>query len=189
MSDVMLHTAARRAYERGRVRHGASRALLAVPFLLAPLSACLSAGRGAVMLSVIAAVAALLVLFHWRGQGFARGANVGLLAGLSPLLLPLVTSWVSPICSTLICGLLPAASIAGGFLAALCLAGGSAAGFHDDVPGERPGAQFWGAAVSITVTLGIAGCLHVGLGGLAGMALGLAAGALPVLAAHALKSR
>jgi hypothetical protein len=189
MSDVMLHTAARHAYERGRVKHGAYRALLVVPFLLVPLSACLSAGRGAVMLFVIAAVTALLVLFHWRGEDFARGANVGLLAGLSPLLLPLVTSWVSPICSTLICGLLPAASIAGGFLAALFLAGGSAAGFRGDVPGERPGAQFWVAASSVTLTLGIAGCLHIGLAGLAGMALGLAVGTLPVLAAHAIRTR
>jgi hypothetical protein len=84
---------------------------------------------------------------------------------------------------------MPAASIAGGFLAALCLAGGSAAGFRDDVPGERPGAHFWVAAQSVTLTLGIAGCLHVGLAGLAGMALGLAAGTLPVLAAHALETR
>ena len=180
MNDAMLLTAARHAYERGRVKKGVRRALLVLPFTFVPLHACVAAGRGALMVFVIAAVAALVVLFHWRGQDFARGANVGLIAGLSPLLFPFVTSWIAPICSALICGLLPAASIAGGFVAALCLAEGSL---------ERPSAGFWIAAVSVTVTLGIAGCLHVGLGGLAGMALGLAVGTLPVLAAYAFKVR
>ena len=191
MNDAMLLTAARHAYERGRVKKGGRRALLVLPFTLVPLHACMAAGRGALMLFVIAAVAALVVLFHWRGQDFARGANVGLIAGLSPLLLPFVSSWIAPICSTLICGLLPAASIAGGFTAVLCLAGGSLGRFRRDFLDDfkRPGAGFWIAAVSVTVTLGIAGCLHVGLAGLAGMALGLAVGTLPVLAAYAFKVR
>ncbi|HJQ39956.1 MAG TPA: hypothetical protein VKB93_22665 [Thermoanaerobaculia bacterium] len=163
------------------MKKGVRRALLVVPVTLLPLSACMAAGRGPLMLSVSAAVAALMILCHWRGQDFARGANVGLIAGLSPLLLPVMTSWITPVCSTLLCGLLPAASIAGGFVAALCLAGGSL--------GERPGSGFWLAAVSVTVTLGVAGCLHVGLAGLAGMALGLAVGTLPVLAAYAFKVR
>jgi len=192
MNDAMLLTAARHAYERGRVKHGVRRALLVLPFTLLPLSACLAAGRGALMLAVIAAVAALVTLFHWRGQDFARGANVGLVAGLSPLLLPLVTSWIAPICSTLICGLLPAASIAGGFVGALCLGGGQAilpvlVRDRQDCLSSTTG--FWTAAVSVTVTLGIAGCLHVGLAGLAGMALGLAVGSLPVLAAYAFRVR
>ena len=181
MNDAMLLTAARHAYERGRAKKGVRRALFVLPFTCLPLYACFAAGRAAEMLFVIASVAALVVLFNWRGQDFARGANVGLIAGLSPLMLPLVTSWIAPICSTLVCGLLPAASIAGGFVAALCLAGGSLA--------ERPSAGFWMAAGSVTVTLGIAGCLHVGLAGLAGMALGLAVGTLPVLAAYAFKVR
>jgi hypothetical protein len=189
MNDAMLLTAARHAYERGRVRKGVHRALLVLPITAVPLYACVAAGRGALMLSVIAAVAALVVLFHWRGQDFARGANVGLIAGLTPLLLPFATSWIAPICSTLVCGLLPAASIAGGFVAALCLAGGSLSRFRRDFHDEKPGAGFWTAALSVTVTLGTAGCLHIGLAGLAGMALGLAIGTLPVLAAHAIRVR
>jgi len=190
MNDAMLLTAARHAYERGRVKKGVRRALVVLPFTSLPLYACLAAGRAVLMLFVMAAVAALMVLFHWRGQDFGRGANVGLVAGLSPLLLPFVGSWIAPVCSTLVCGLLPAASIAGGFVAALCLAGGSLARFfRRDFLDQRPGPGFWIAAVSVTVTLGIAGCLHVGLAGLAGMALGLAAGTLPVLAAHAFKVR
>jgi len=189
MNDAMLRMTARHAYERGRVKKGMRRAALVVPFTLLPLGACMAAGRGALMLFVIAGVAALVVLFNWRGQDFARGANVGLIAGLSPLLLPFVTSWIAPICSTLLCGLLPAASIAGGFVAALCLAGGSLGRFRRDFLDERPSAGFWIAAVSVTGTLGIAGCLHIGLAGLAGMALGLAVGTLPVLAAYAFKLR
>jgi hypothetical protein len=180
MNDAMLLTAARHAYELGRVKKGVRRALFVLPFTFLPLYACVAAGRATLMLFVIATVAALMVLFHWRGQDFGRGANVGLIAGLNPLLLPLATSWIAPVCSTLICGLLPAASVAGGFIAALCVAG---------LVEERPSAGFWTAAVSVTVTLGIAGCLHVGLAGLAGMALGLAAGSIPVFAAYAIKLR
>jgi hypothetical protein len=185
MSDAMLLTAARSAYERGRVQNALRRTAFVLPLTFLPLYACVAAGRGALMLTVIAAVAALLVLFHWRGRDFARGANVGLIAGLGPMLLPFATTWIAPVCATLVCGLLPAASLAGGFVAALCLAGGSVARF-----GEAHGSgAFWSAAVSVTLTLGIAGCLHVGLAGLAGLALGLAIGALPVLAAYAFKVR
>ncbi|HET8796041.1 MAG TPA: hypothetical protein VFO89_00030 [Thermoanaerobaculia bacterium] len=189
MNDAMLLTAARHAYERGRVKKGVRRALLVLPFALVPLHACATAGRATLMLAVIAAVAALVVVFHWRGEDFARGANVGLIAGLAPLLLPFATSWIAPICSTVLCGFLPAASIAGGFVAALCLAGGTVARSRRDLLDERPRAGFWIAALSITLTLGIAGCLHIGLAGLAGLALGLAVGTLPVLAAYALKAR
>jgi hypothetical protein len=189
MNDAILLNAARHAYELGRVKKGVRRALFVLPFTCVPLHACVAAGRGPLMLLVIAAVAALLILFHWRGQDFARGANVGLIAGLSPLLLPFAASWIAPICSTLVCGLLPAMSIVGGFVAALCLAGGSVTASRRDVLDERPGAGFWVAAMSVTVTLGIAGCLPVGLAGMAGMALGLTVGTLPVLAAYAIKVR
>jgi hypothetical protein len=189
MNDAMLRTAALHAYERGRVFKGLRRAAAVVPVTLVPLYACVAAGRGMLMLSITAAVAALLVLFNWRGQEFARGANVGLVAGLSPLLLPFLTSWIAPVCTTLICGLLPAASIAGGFVAALCLFGGGSARFRDESLDEGLGTRGWIAALSVTVTLGIAGCLPIGLAGLGGLALGLAVGTLPVLAAHAFKTR
>ena len=182
MNDAALLIAARHAYERGRVKIGLRRALLALPITLLPLHHCLQTGRGALMLLVIATLSVLIVLFHWRGQDFARGANIGLVAGLSPLLLPLVTSWFTPVCSTIICGFLPAASIAGGFFGALALAGAG-------LLGERPSFGFWLAAISVTVTLGAAGCLHVGLAGLAGLALGLAVGTLPALALYAAKGR
>ena len=185
MSDALLVVAARRAYERGRVKRGVRLALLPLPLFLLPLQDCAAAGRGALMLTVIAAASALIALFHWRGEDYARGANVGFIAGLSPLLFPVATRWVAPICSTTVCELMPAASIAGGFIAALCLAGGS---FSREQPGE-PRFSFWFSALAVTVTLGAAGCLHIGLSGLAGMALGMTFGALPVLAGYAFRTR
>ena len=182
MSDALLLVAARRAYERGRVKKGARVALLTLPLFLVPLQDCAASGRGTLMVSVAAAVSVLIVLFQWRGEDYARGCNVGLVAGLSPLLLPAATGWIAPICSTVLCGFMPAASIAGGFIAALCLAGGSTLG-------ERSGAPFWFASLTVTITLGVAGCLHVGLAGLTGLAVGLMSGALPVLASYAFKPR
>ncbi len=178
MNDAALFAAARHAYERGRVKQGLRRALFVLPVSLLPLHACMEAGRGTLMLLIIATLGVLIVLFHWRGEDYARGATIGWIAGLSPLFLPLVTSWLTPICSTIICGFLPAASVAGGFLAALSLAGAG-------LLGERPTIGFWFAAISVTVTLGAAGCLHVGLAGLTGLALGLAAGTLTFWSAAA----
>ncbi|HEX6099193.1 MAG TPA: hypothetical protein VF432_22965 [Thermoanaerobaculia bacterium] len=182
MNDAVLLATARHAYERGRVKKGLRQALFVLPVALLPLYPCMAAGRGMLMLLLLATLGALLVLCHWRGQDYARGANIGLIAGLSPLLLPVVTSWISPVCSTIICGFLPAASVAGGFFGALSLAGAG-------LLGERPSPGFWLAAISVTVTLGAAGCLHVGLAGLAGLALGLAVGALPVLALYVARAR
>lgn len=182
MNDAALFTAARHAYERGRMKQGIRRALFVLPVALLPLQHCIQTGRTALMLLVIATLGALIVLFHFRGQDYARGANIGIVAGLSPLLLPVVTNWFTPICSTVICGILPVASVAGGFLGALALTGAG-------LLGERPSPGFWLAATAVTVTLGAAGCLHVGLAGLGGLALGLAAGALPAVAVYMAKAR
>lgn len=183
MNDTALLAASRQAYERGRIRKGARRALAVLPVSLLPLYQCMTAGRGAQMLAVIAVLVTLVAIFHWRGQGYARGANVGLIAGMSPLLLPVLASWIVPMCSTALCAYLPWASVAGGFLGALSLAGGGLA------REERTSIAFWFAAISVTVALGAAGCLHIGLAGLGGLAFGLTAGTLPVVALYTFKAR
>ena len=182
MDDTLLLAAARRAYELGRVRMGARRAALAVPLAALPLYQCVQAGRAAQALIGMAALAALVGLFTWRGQGYARGVPVGLAAGVAPLLLPLLAQWTGLLCSATICGVLPAASVGGGFLGGLALAGGA-------LRRERRGAGFWFAAATVTASLGAMGCLHVGLAGLGGMSLGLLAGSLAPLALRAALAR
>jgi len=130
----------------------------------------------------IAALATLVALFTWRGQGYGRGVVPGLVAGVGPLLVPLLASWTGVLCSTTVCGVLPAASVLGGLAGGLALAG-SALG------GERRGASYWFAAGAIAASLGVVGCLHVGLAGLGGMAAGLFVGALAPLAVRAVAAR
>ena len=181
MNEAVLAAAARGAYERGRLARAIRRTLCVVPVAALPLYQCLQAGRGAQMLAVVAALSVLLVLLLWRGEEYERGARIGLMAGLSPLLLPVVATVIAPMCSASVCELLPKAAIAGGFLGGLWLAG---SGF------ARPAtAGYWFSAVSVTVTLGAAGCLSAGLAGLGGMAAGLTAGAVPALAVHLLTVR
>jgi hypothetical protein len=101
---------------------------------------------------------------------------------VGPLLLPLLASWTGVLCSTTVCGVLPAASVLGGLVGGLALAG-SAFG------GERRGASYWFAAGAIAASLGVVGCLHVGLAGLGGMAAGLFVGTLAPLAVRAVAAR
>lgn len=189
MNDTLLLAAARNAYERGRLRTAIRSALWVLPASLLPLQHCMAAGRGALMLFVVVALCALVTLFKWRGQEFARGTDVGLIAGCTPLVLPMLAGWIAPMCSATVCEWLPAASVAGGFLGALCLAGGGLARTADEPSDRRPGAGFWFSAISVTATLGIAGCLHVGLAGLTGLALGLTAGTVPAIAYYAVRTR
>lgn len=179
MNEAVLVLTARRAYERGRVKKAVRGALVVLPVASLPLYQCLQVGRGAQMLAVIAAMTVLLILLLWRGEDYERGARIGLMAGLSPLLLPVFATLIAPMCSASICEFLPKAAIAGGFLAGMCVAG---TGFARNAT-----LGFWFSAISVTATLGTAGCLTAGVAGLGGMALGLAAGAVPVLAVHALR--
>ena len=178
MDDALLLATARRAYELGRVRMGARRAALAAPLAALPLYHCAQAGRALEAVVGIAALATLVALFTWRGQGYGRGVTPGLVAGIGPVLLPLLASWTGLLCSAAVCGVLPAASVAGGFVGGLALAGSALAR-------SRRGAGYWFAAVAVTASLGTVGCLHVGLAGLGGMALGLFAGAVAPLALRA----
>ena len=182
MDEALLLAAARRAYELGRVRMGLRRAALALPLAALPLHQCVLSGRVAEALVGMMGLAALVGLFAWRGEGFARGVTPGLLAGIGPLLLPLLASWTGLLCSATVCGVLPAATVAGGALGGLLLAGRA-------LGGAPRGASYWFAATAVTATLGAVGCLHVGFAGLGGMALGLLAGSLGPLALRAVASR
>ena len=182
MDEALLLAAARRSYELGRLRRAGRRAAVAAAVAALPLHHCAQAGRAVEGLVGIAALATLVALFTWRGQGYGRGVAPGLVAGVGPLLLPLLASWTGVLCSTTVCGVLPAASVLGGLAGGLALAG-SALG------NARRGASYWFAAGAIAASLGVVGCLHVGLAGLGGMAAGLFVGTLAPLAVRAALAR
>jgi len=182
MDDALLLAAARRYYELGRARFGLQRAALAVPLAALALYHCRGGRLGIPTLTGILALGALVALFSWRGEGFGRGVSTGLAAGLGPLLLPILSQWTGIGCSATVSEVLPAAAVAGGFLGGLAL-GGRAFG-----AGGR-GAPYWLSATAVTLTLGTVGCLHAGLAGLGGMALGLLAGSMPALALRVLRAR
>ena len=188
MDEVMLLAAARRSYELGRLRRAGRRAGVAAAVAALPLHHCAQAGRAVEGLVGIAALATLVALFTWRGQGYGRGVAPGLVAGVGPLLLPLLASWTGVLCSTTVCGVLPAASVLGGLAGGLALAG-SAFGGGGAGGGERRGGSYWFAAAAIAASLGVVGCLHVGLAGLGGMAAGLFVGTLAPLAVRAAAAR
>ncbi|MET0621213.1 MAG: hypothetical protein ABW056_13085 [Thermoanaerobaculia bacterium] len=168
-SAETLPARARRAYERARW----SRALLVA--VLIPPAASLAFLRCAQPLeSVICSVAlaALVAALLYRGQDWGRGARAGLVAGMAPFLFPiLIETFGSPE----LCEQLPW----------FCGAGGVAAGLFLGARGRtrmvHPKA-YWAAACAVALMAGAVGCWLAGAAGLAGLALGFAAGAVPTLA-------
>ena len=120
-ADAILLARTRRAYERGRLRHGLRAAAAVIPMAVLSLIACERPAltmAGALALSVVVAAAS------WRGQGLARGGRLGLLAGLPALLLPVLVGATGHFCGQDFCVLYPAACIVGG------VAGGAAHGWR-----------------------------------------------------------
>jgi hypothetical protein len=171
MTEHELRQRARRAYERGRLRHAALRAGLVLP--LAGLVHVAGTALAAAALGTLALAGATL-LFLWRGGESARGLRAGLLAGLGPFTLPLLSRASGLMCSQTVCMVLPLACVAGGLLGGALLSG---AGFRPE-PGRR---GFWPAALATTAAAGVLGCIWAGAAGLLGLAVGLTAGAAPLL--------
>jgi hypothetical protein len=172
--ESALEDEARRAYEWGRATWASKRALVVAALSGLALLTCtnVAATAGCVVLLAVL-VGALL----WRGQEFAEGVRPGLLAGLVPFLLPLISQATGYLCSETVCLVLPVVCVAGGVV------GGAALGVLAKRPfGEHLG--FWIAAVSVTAVLGSVGCLMAGLAGIGGLAVGLLVGAAPVLVAR-----
>lgn len=163
---------ARRAYEWGRVTRGAGLGVVVATLGAVALVGC-SHRRETALVAV--AVALGVALAEWRGLDWRRGARAGLAAGFAPFLFPVAARWFE-LCTvgSIACSAAPFLCFVGG------LAGGALLGFG---PASRPhGRAFWASAVAVTVSLGAVGCLSAGLAGLAGMAVGLAAGAVPAFA-------
>jgi hypothetical protein len=175
----LVRARVRRAYERARF--GA--ALLAawpVPILLA-VAVVLHGHAGGVTLVAAAAVAVLLVGAAWRGQSWRRGSIAGVLAGLPPLIVPAVmmslrggvhcASCTPSMTNMLACTL-------------VCLTTGIASGVAVGLRAARDPApaRFAAAALAVAATVGVMSCGATGLGGAAGIVVGLAAGGIPAIA-------
>lgn len=167
VDESVLLDRARRAYERGRVLSGARLAACSLPLVALALTAC---PRPAVCLGIGAAAAALVALFVWRGRDWARGARAGLLAGVAPLLCPVVVGLSGHPCAEQACLLGPGACVAGGLAGGLLLWRLARGASRDFVP----------AALLVAAAVGSMGCLVAGLTGILGMALSLA-GTAPLL--------
>jgi hypothetical protein len=173
--DAGLKARARRAYETGRLWHALRRALW-----LLPLAAVSRLGCCADPVAVIVCGAALftaVTLFLWRGGDYARGVGPGILAGVAPLLLPVVVQTSGHLCAGGRCLFYPGACLAGG------LAGGLALAFLAPRPVAGNGVAFMAACLVAGLT-GAIGCLLYGVIGFGGMAVGLLLGAVPALVAR-----
>jgi hypothetical protein len=165
-------TRIRLAYELGRLRLGALRALWVVPLALIALA--LNADRGTVLLLGIAAQL-LTIGFTWQGGPWARAIFPGLLAGGIPLLLPLVVLLVQ--------GHDCAACAPSGILMSLCvgacvvggLSGGALVGWL-----ARGDLRFALASGTLAAVIGAMGCSTVGYVGMIGAAAGLVIGGGPL---------
>ena len=170
--DAVLLERARRAYEAGRLRSAAIRALALIPLpALALGSGCQPRTVAIAGTLFLAAVGACF----WRGGDWRRGALPGIAAGVVPLLTPTMLHACSQACRVGACGIMTLACAAGGLLGGLLLA------WLAPSPRTRGAVPFVVACV-VAGLAGAVGCLAYGAVGLAVMAAGLAVGSLPVLA-------
>lgn len=174
MADVDLDDLARRsraAYERGRWRRGA---LDAWPVLvLGGLAAAFGSRPWVIVALATMLLAAVIVMGH-RGRAWRRAIVPGLVAGSLPMVVGLSACHLphacsGPTCMTLCMPLVGAAALLGGLLVA-----------RSTLQGSTPGrlAELIPAAVLAAVT-GAMGCVAIGVGGLLGLAAGLALGTVP----------
>src|SRR5262249_28042756 len=82
-----LLEAATIAYERGRLLHAVRTALPAVPMVLVSFGGF---GRPSASIAIGAVLFAMATFVAWRGGPAARAVTPGLLAGVAPLVVPLV---------------------------------------------------------------------------------------------------
>ncbi len=151
------------------------------------ISASMALALGGVLVVVAAALhhtsntswmfAATLVLglaaLAWRGGAWRRGALAGVLAGLPPLIVPTLVIAMSPGPQCASCDTAPA-----WYCVLSCLVASSLVGLavgHRAISDRSP-ARFAAAALTTTALTGLLGCGTTGLGGAAGIVVGLIAG-------------
>jgi hypothetical protein len=170
MDSIELERRARVQYEWAR----AKRALVGFAPLLVVVAVATAIARhpsatGAFGVAAFLAGATML----WYGRDPKRAVLPGILAGFVPLVLVLCTSHIHG-CSGDNCMMVcvPACSV-GGLVAGLAVA---SVGNQ-----RRAGAVFWLSASALALLTGAMGCACVGYSGVAGLAIGFAAGVVPSL--------
>ncbi|MDI1450380.1 hypothetical protein [Polyangium sp. 6x1] len=171
-SEQELAARARRAYEVGRLRSAAP-----ILVYLAPVVALALVGGNAELawtVGVGAALGVFAVGLLFRGGALGRAVRPGLMAGVIPLVAPLVLRATGHCCMAGACSplCLPVCTSAG--LVAGIMVGLRAASEND---GRR---SFTLSASVIAALMGALGCMGMGLGAVGGMAVALALGSAPL---------
>jgi hypothetical protein len=170
VSEQPAIAATRIAYEVGRLRR-AVRTLWMLPPVIA--IAALFSHHGSLALIVGAGLSLLWLLLWWRSTPLGEAAMAGLLAGLPPLILPLLVGVSEHTCRE--CG----DGSRWPLCMAACIAGGLIAGALVGVPAarrDRGRLSFLGVAALFTAAVGSLGCIMAGGIGVAGMVAGFVAG-------------
>jgi hypothetical protein len=168
---TLLLGRARSAYERGRVVHAIRAAWLALPMVAFSMTL---AHRPELSLGAGAGLIVLALALRYRGGPTGRAVMPALIAGLVPLLLPMIMRMGGHCCIAGACW--PVCMIG-------CILGGVTAGlmigFASALERESRGA-FLIAATAISGLSGVLGCAIVGAAGMAGMLLAVVAASWPV---------
>jgi hypothetical protein len=168
--DVSLRLAARRAYERGRLRGALLRGAAVMALALPGLQAC---NRSPLAIACLAGLGLVVVAGHVRGEGFAEGSRSGALAGILPCLLPAAIGSLDPQACMLMMS-------SNGLW--ICAIGGAAAGVLLGLrSGTARGPAFWAPAMAALALAASIGCLSAGAIGFGGLAAGVIVGGTPVL--------
>ncbi len=166
----VLEAQARRAFEVGRLKHGAVNALYVGPMIALSLLAC---GKPLLSLSGGALLLTLAVGFGSRGGVFGRAVVPGLIAGSAPLLLPLVMRTGGHCCVSGACW---------SWCMLGCIGGGLLAGITVGVTSVAEREQrglFLFSATLIAGLGGVLGCAVAGAAGMTAMALAAVTASLP----------
>lgn len=163
---------ARRAYELGRLKSAVPVLAVVVPATALSLTCCPVPG---VSIACGVALSLVAIALLWYGRAPGRAVWPGLLAGTIPFLAPLTVELTGHACIGGTCTMMPAACIGAGLVAGVLLGV-----YLARVRGDRRPSVL--AAALVAALAGSLGCVMMGGAGIAGMSLGLVAGAAPAIA-------
>lgn len=169
-NDQTLKHAARRAYELGRICSACQVLLVVIPAAIAA-AVLTSEAIHAAIAGTILAIAAVGMMY--RGEVYARAVGPGLLAGLASAAAAIC------MCHAGVCG--PGEGPV--LCVAICLFGGAISGViivRRSLRFDSRRRTFLVSAAGIAFLTGSLGCAMLGVFGVAGLAAGVAIGAVPL---------